>query len=259
MIRIRAGIIYNIVNLQITKQHANEIFYWSNNPEFVTIMGMINDILSMDVCYPPPVDFEYLRYFVGYESIAKQYLKDVDLGTIAYYFLEYQKFEKIENPISQWRVNTKGQTEEKNAIYRFNKVYGFTISSIKRGDYMIEGTNIVISGTPDGIITSSPGGIFDGYLVEIKYQTRTNDKTKIRNKYQISSYCKIFNKPVMLIVFLNNKYNVYHFTVETLNKIWNKDILPGLKANIKNIQDKLLIRCPQDITTYYDYINSFGI
>ena len=256
MIRLRAGILYNIANSILKKQHISEIFYWSNNPKYILSMQMINDILEIDkdINYIPPVDFDYEHYFEDFSVL--KYLDDVSINVLAYYFLEYCKFEKIENPILQWKTNTRGQAEEKAAIYRFNNVYGYTINPIKRSEYKIPNTNIIISGTPDGIIMSSPGGIFDGYLVEIKYQTKINND---RNKFQIASYCKIFNKPVMLIIYSVNKYKIFHYTVETLNRMWNKYVLPGLLKNIEIIKENVIIKKPQDIIKYQEYLKSFSI
>lgn len=261
MIHIRAGIIYNIANSRIGKQHVSEIFYWSNDPKLVASMKIIYDILSFtdEPNYKAPVDFNYLEYFKDGKDLAKKYLAEVSINLIAYYFLEFNRFECIKNPIVQWNKNTRGHSEEKNAIFRFNNVYGYKIVPVNRGTHTIAGTNLIISGTPDGIIKSSPGGIFDDHIVEIKYQSNMSEICKQRNKYQVCSYSKIFGKPVVLIIYSGNKYLVYRYTIESLEKFWNKEILPKLSNGIKKIEQYVKISTPQDIGKYLRFMNEISI
>jgi hypothetical protein len=258
MIHVRAGLIYNISHDKITKQHVSEIFYWSNDVNFISVLKMIEEILLIDpnINYSPPVDFNINIYFGNFHEVAYNHLKNVGMNVLAFYFLEYCKFKVIDNPVSSWNKNTKGLKEEEFAIFRFNNVYGYNIVKARRGIYKVDGFDLSISGTPDGIVQSSPGGIFDDHLVEIKYQPRISEESKMRNKYQIACYSKIFNKPVMLIIYTNNNYTIHRFTMESLNKFWNNNIMPKLIKGFNQIKDVVKVKSLSDLHKYNSFIES---
>lgn len=252
--QIRAGIIHPISYGKLSKLHKNEILYWSGHSKIIEVLMQIYTILTLnEEGYVAPVDFCLDTYFGEYTYLAEKYLSDVSDNIIAYYFYEYQCV-MIENPISVWSKNTIGHQEERNTLDKFNNIYGYTIDSVRRREYTIPGTNITISGTPDGIVTQSPGHIFDGYLVEIKYQNNKFTDFILRNKCQISAYAKIFKKPVMLIILSNRKYQVFKYSLETLERFWEKEILPKLLINIREIHENLLITDPHDIPKYLTYL-----
>jgi hypothetical protein len=258
MINIRSGLVYNISNNNLSKQHINEIFYWSNDVKYISILKVIQEILMIDpnINYIPPIDFDIMIYFDGYYDIAYHYLKNVGMNVLSFYFLEHCKFKIIDNPIAAWNKNTKGLKEEELAIFRFNNIYGYKIGKAKRGSYIIKEHNLLISGTPDGIVESSPGGIFDDYIVEIKYQPRITSECKIRNKYQISSYCKIFNKPVLLIILTGNNYIIHRFTLDCLNKFWNDEVVPKLIKGIGFIKKFVKVESLDDLNKYTEFIDN---
>ncbi len=261
MINLRAGLIYNISHKKITKQHVNEIFYWSNNPKYISVLKMIEEILLIDpnINYTPPIDFNVTAYFGDYYKVAYDYLKNVGINVLAYYFFEHCKFQMIVNPISSWNKNTKGQKQEKSAIFKFNNVYGYSIQKIKRSSYVIKDHNLSISGTPDGIVKSSPGGIFDDHIVEIKCQLKINDECKERNRFQIACYSKIFNKPVLLIIYNGGQYVIYRFSIESLDKCWNNQILPKLIKGVDSLKDIITVNNLSDLKKYNSYVDSFEV
>lgn len=260
MINLRAGLVYNISNGKLNKQHMNEIFYWSNNHKFITLLKMIDEILTIDpnINYNSPIDFDASFYFGEFYEMIKIYLNDVGENVLSYYFLEYCRFETITNPITVWNKNTVGQKQEKIAIFKFNNVYGYRIGEAKRGNYLIEEHGLLISGTPDGVVLSSPGGIFDDHIVEIKCQNRINDECKTRNKYQIACYCKIFNKPVLLIIYNCGQYLIYRFTLESLNRFWNSQVLPKLIKGINPFKKFIKVKSLTDFKQYESFINGLS-
>lgn len=258
MIHLRAGIIYAIANNKFGKSHLDEILYWSKHMKLIEALFRVHQIQQIkDVgMYRAPVDFSVENHFDSQYSQVSEYLKNISIHIIAYYFYEY-RYVVLDNPVIAWSKNTKGHKEEQNTLNRFNNVYGYNITTIKRKEYTIPGTNIVISGTPDGEIVNSPGGIFDGYLLEIKYQNNKSNDCVNRNKCQIAAYSKIFGKSVMLIVYNNNQYNVYKYTKETLSKYWSYDVEPKLISNVDKIRSNIFIVKPSDIPKYLSYCDNF--
>jgi hypothetical protein len=267
MIHLRAGIIYAIANGRINKSHLEEILHWSKYTKVIESLYRVYQIQQIETVgmYRAPVDFDVKEQFGDHFELVKKYLDIISIHIIAYYFYEYC-YVVLENPIIAWSKNTRGHQEEQNTLSRFNDVYGYSITTIKRKEYIIPGTDIMISGTPDGEVQNSPGGIFDGYLVEIKYQNNKSNDYVVRNKCQIAAYSKIFNKSVMLIVFSNdyfqgnshngsNHYNVYRYTKETLSKFWESDVVPKLISNINKIKNNLFIVDPSEIPKYLAYIS----
>lgn len=250
---IRAGIIYNVAHIEhLTKQQFTEIFFWSNRIEIINECWHYNQIKKLgDVSYPAPVDFDPKMYFKNIN------IDELSVNMIAYYFIECEPSQLMRNPISNWNPNTYGLQIEKKTIQSFNMVYGYNISSVRRKTYNIPDTDIVISGTPDGEILSSPGGIFDGYLVEIKFQRGSIADVVNRNKYQIAAYSIIFDKPVLIIVFSDFKYRVYRYTKQTLRRFWETEVLPKFLPSATNIRKSIKLDHPADIEKYFSYLSNF--
>lgn len=250
---IRAGIIYDIVyienlNLQIVK----EIFFWSNKVDKVNEFWHINQILKLrNIECLAPVDFDLSLYF----RVEYKRAKKLNIHHVAYYFIECMPKLFMTNPIKLWNCNSSGLKNEKYSLTLFNHIYGYEIDSVGRGKYQIPNSNIVISGTPDGIVKSSPGKIFDDYIVEIKFRKYQSEQFVKRNKFQICAYSKIFKKPVLLIVLQDNKFRVYRYSHEYLACMWEKEIEPYLLRNAALFSDKLLINEPADLDKYLAFCN----
>lgn len=263
---IRAGILCQLIDGQLNKDHLLEIIYWSGWTDQLKAVYNIYKILELykldpTLYYKPIADYNLSNYFGQHTNLATKYLELVPPEIICYYFHEVYFIDipyiTIGNPAKGWNKQTLGHIQENKAVEIFNQIYGYEIASIGRQSYKIPGTNITISGRPDGYIKSSPGGIFDDFILEIKYsRNKRQDDYQIRkNKVQMASYCKTFNKSVMLIVYSKNTYNVFRYLKNMLNKFWDKEILPKLHTQYPKLFERLCISSPEDIPKYLSSVS----
>lgn len=251
-LNVRAGIIYLLVYNQYTYCHILEIVYWSGLSDKIKTLIDINNILNFqdkDINYVAPVDFTIESCFRKNTELAQKYLAGVSINLIAYYYYEYSFIDRIINPAKLWRKNTIGHKNENNTLNILNYVYGYDIVRVQRKSIVLDNLGIIISGTPDGIIKSSPGNIFNGYLVEIKYGRCISADQVQKNIVQIAAYSKIFGMPVLLISYYHGKYWIKRYSLEKLAKVWD-NLCPRLKDTMDIIRSKILIDSPAEVGEY---------
>jgi len=236
---IRAGLVYPLAKKKYSKDSyrgiVREIIYWSgwcDDNKFYYDMYYIGIILNSDLCYPAPFDFDLSVYYPGYEQKILNIFAEWDcqdiFDAISYYIYHYQLVLAEEmvrviplNPTLCW-LETKGKNYEVTVKFILNQVYGFDIGVIDRKDYKIPGTDVTLVGKADGIIVSSPGGVYDKHVLECKY---ARNKCNIeKNRTQIACYYKIYGLPVLLVIFQDNVIKTYRYGEYSLAQTWNENV-----------------------------------
>lgn len=264
---IRAGIIYQLINGYISKSIYKELIYWSNyieNNNFYYDMYYVLVILESDFYYEAPFDFNLECYYPGRSeqimSIFDGYnIQDI-YNAISFYIYEYrvileeEKMQVIpENPTNTW-FGTIGKDMEVTTKIILENVYGFGIDCIDRSYYNIPGTNIHLAGKADGYITSSPGGIYNGFVFECKY---VHGRCKVdKFKTQIACYNKIYGRSVLLAIITGQEIKLYSYTSRTLEKYWDDKIKDRLLEVCSDIDSKILVKNIENVPGYIEFMTS---
>lgn len=264
---IRAGIIYQLINRYLSKEIYRELIYWSNyseNNSFYYDMYYVLTIMESDFYYQAPIDFDLECYYPGR---SKQILElfggctqqDVH-DAVSYYIYEYRMIleeEKMyiipENPTNTW-FGTIGKDMETTTKIILSSIYGFTIDEIQRSFYTIPDTNINIAGKADGYIRSSPGGIYNGYVLECKYVQNRCKIAKVMT--QIACYNKIYGCPVLLAILTGNEIKLFSYSSITLAKHWANKIVTKLVDVCSEIDQKILIKNIEDVPDHIEFMVS---
>lgn len=254
---IRAGIVYQIIkkvqNQKILKDLYREVTFWSGwhaDNEFLYDMHYIAIILDADIDYPAPVDFDMEQYYRGrsqqilqmFDGIPIQMLYDA----MSYYLYNYRlellcELAEIipKYPADQW-FGKNGKSIEKSIKFIMSSIYGYSITSIDRGEYVIPNTDIHLMGKADGYISKSPGGIYDDHVLECKY-TPTGASNIEKNRIQIACYHKIYGKPVLLAIYSGADIKLYRYSCQNLARIWDENIEKLLVPRCFELENKLKI------------------
>lgn len=262
---IRAGIIYQLINGYISKSICKELIYWSDyvdNNSFYYDMYYILVILESDLDYQAPIDFDLEIYYPGKSeqilSIFGEYEIQAIYDAISFYVYEYRVIleeEKMQvipgNPTSTW-FGTIGKDMETTTKIVLEDVYGFSIGYINRSYYNIPGTNIHLAGKADGYITSSPGGIYNGFIFECKY---VHGRCKV-DKFltQIACYNKIYGKSVLLAIITGQDIKLYSYTSRNLEKYWDNKIKDKLIEVCSGIDNKILVKNVESVPKYIEFM-----
>lgn len=264
---IRAGLIYQIINGLVTKEICKELIYWSDylsNNEFYYDMYYVGIILKSYFCYEAPIDFDPYVYFgkmsVLIPKIFPKFTIREIYDALSFYVYEYslevsEEKSKIipGNPVTRW-FGAVGKDMENMTKFVLQEIYGFSIGIIDKQSYKIPGTDIVIVGKADGIVDRSPGGIYDGYVLECKYvQTRCSID---RVKTQIACYSKIYNRPVLLTIMMNNEIKMFSYSCKNLDKFWDGYIYPKLDQECREIKSKIFMENIKDIPEYIEFMTN---
>lgn len=245
--RIRAGLVYQIVNDLVDTTIYKEIIYWSGWAEqnrFIYDMYYIKIILESDIDYDPPFDFSIADYYQEEKilELFKNHPKDKIITAVSYYICHHQFIMaseisqiEVQNPVTRW-FGTIGKNMEDVITFVLEQIYGFAINQISMKDYKIPGYDITIAGRSDGLVASSPGGIYNDHIIEYKFIKHRCNIDKVKS--QIACYYKIYDKPVLLVVSDGKILKLYKYNIRNLEKIWN-GLEPSLVRKCCELTKKL--------------------
>lgn len=263
--RVRAGIVYQMITDRMEPKNYREIIFWSgwaDNIKFYFDIYNINKIIESEIRYATPKDFQ-LQQFFGNRSgqlmkIFEDYEDECILGAVSYYLFEYVyaiidqlKIITLQNPTYGW-YSTLGLNMESSAKIILTQIYGYDIIEIDRAEVTIS-KSIMLVGKADGLIKSSPGGLYDGWILEIKFSKGGNCNI-LKNQSQIACYHKIYDRPVLLVIYTLKQLKIYPYNSAKLGQIWDSTINDKLIAECKKIKKISNVEKIQDIPKLMELI-----